>query len=127
MLFGLFVLLACQLAGETVVRLLGLALPGPVLGILFLLGVLAVTERRRARSVAGPDRPVGQAADGLLAHLGLLFVPAGVGVVDHLPLLAAHGWGLAFALVASTLVTLLVTVGAFLMVARLAGERGDAS
>lgn len=124
MLFGLFVLLACQLAGETVVRLLGLALPGPVLGILFLLGVLAVAERRRARSVAGPDRPVGQAADGLLAHLGLLFVPAGVGVAQSPELLLANGPGVLAALVLSTVATLLVTVGVFRLVRRSSG--GDA-
>lgn len=124
MLFGLFVLLACQLAGETVVRLLGLALPGPVLGILFLLGVLAVTERRRARSVAGPDRPVGQAADGLLAHLGLLFVPAGVGVAQSPELLLANGPGVLAALVLSTVATLLVTVGVFRLVRHSRG--GDA-
>ncbi|WP_061933086.1 CidA/LrgA family protein [Aureimonas sp. AU22] len=124
MLFGLFVLLACQLAGETVVRLLGLALPGPVLGILFLLGVLAVTERRRTRSVAGSDRPVGQAADGLLAHLGLLFVPAGVGVAQSPELLLSNGPGVLAALVLSTVATLLVTVGVFRLVRRSRG--GDA-
>jgi len=130
-------LLLCQLAGDALVRGLALPVPGPVAGLLLLLMLLAARERLARRCSAAseaveqldpaPGTPLGRLADGLLAALGLLFVPAGVGVVDHLPLLAAHGWGLAFALVASTLVTLLVTVGAFLLVARLAGERGDAS
>lgn len=118
MLFGLFVLLACQLAGETVVRLLGLPVPGPVLGILFLLAILALAERRRAAGWADPEAPVGRAADGLLAHLGLLFVPAGVGVARSPDLLLANGPGVLAALVLSTVLTLLVTVGVFRLVRR---------
>ena len=118
MLLGLFVLLACQLAGETVVRLLGLPVPGPVLGIVFLLGILAVTERRRAGRVAAADAPVGRVADGLLAHLGLLFVPAGVGIARSPDLLLANGPGGLAALVLSTVLTLLVTVGVFRLVRR---------
>lgn len=122
MLFGLFVLLACQLAGETLVRLLGVAVPGPVLGILLLLAVLALSERRRAPSAAAPDAPVGRAADGLLAHLGLLFVPAGVGVARSPELLLQNGPGVLAALVLSTVATLLVTVGVFRLVRRRSGE-----
>lgn len=118
MLLGLFVLLACQLAGETVVRLLGLPVPGPVLGIVFLLGILALTERRRAGRVAAADAPVGRVADGLLSHLGLLFVPAGVGIARSPDLLLANGPGVLAALVLSTVLTLLVTVGVFRLVRR---------
>lgn len=74
MLTGLLALLLCQLAGETLVRLTGLPLPGPVAGMLILLAVLAV-RRPDERS------PVLQAADGLLTHLQLLFVPVGVGII----------------------------------------------
>ena len=41
---GLLVLLACQLAGECVVRLLGVPLPGPVAGMVILLVVLTLRE-----------------------------------------------------------------------------------
>lgn len=74
MLTGLLALLLCQLAGETLVRVTGFPLPGPVAGMLILLAVLAV--RRPAE-----DTPVLRAADGLLAHLQLLFVPVGVGII----------------------------------------------
>ncbi|RIY02667.1 CidA/LrgA family protein [Aureimonas flava] len=121
MLFGLFVLLACQLAGETLVRLLGLPVPGPVLGILLLLAVLALAERRRPASASEPGAPVGRAADGLLAHLGLLFVPAGVGVARSPELLLANGPGVLAALVLSTVLTLLVTVGVFRLARRRSG------
>lgn len=74
MLIGLLALLLCQLAGETLVRLTGAPLPGPVAGMLILLALLALRR---------PDEksPVLQAADGLLTHLQLLFVPVGVGII----------------------------------------------
>jgi holin-like protein len=48
-------------------------------------------------------------ADGLLANLSLLFVPAGVGVMLHLPLVAREWLPIAASLVVSTLATIAVT------------------
>jgi holin-like protein len=93
-------LLLCQSLGELIARSTELALPGPVLGMLLLLLALNF-EAVRA--------PVAAAADALLAHLSLLFVPVGVGVVAHLGLVAEHGLRLAAVLVVSTLVGLAVT------------------
>ncbi len=56
----------------------------------------------------------------------LLFVPAGVGVVQYMGLLREQGLALAVALVVSTVATLLATVGVFLLVNRLAGAKGEA-
>jgi holin-like protein len=64
---------------------------------------------------------LGQAARGLLAVLPLLFVPAGVGVLQYLGLLREQGLALAAALVISTVVTLVATVGVFLLVKRFSG------
>jgi holin-like protein len=50
-------------------------------------------------------------------------VPAGVGVVQYLGLLRDEGFALAAALVVSTLMTLIVTVGVFVLVKRLIGQR----
>ena len=63
---------------------------------------------------------------GLLAALPLLFVPAGVGVVQYMGLLREQGLALAVALVVSTIATLLATVGVFLLVKRLTGAKGEA-
>jgi putative effector of murein hydrolase LrgA (UPF0299 family) len=63
---------------------------------------------------------------GLLAALPLLFVPAGVGVVQYMGLLREQGLALAVALVVSTVATLLATVGVFLLVKRLTGAKGEA-
>jgi putative effector of murein hydrolase LrgA (UPF0299 family) len=62
----------------------------------------------------------------LLAHLSLLFVPAGVGVVQKLDLVAAHGIAFAGVLAVSVLVTLLVTVTTFLLASRLMSRGGSA-
>jgi len=128
MLKPVAVLLLCQLAGESVARGLHLPVPGPVFGFLLLFLILILRDRlpvpRRPSWLDGePDRPLGRVADALLAVLGLLFVPAGVGVVDRLDLLAAHGIGLAATLVVSALATLLVSVGVFLLAARRGGGK----
>ena len=54
----------------------------------------------------------------LLASGALLFVPAGVGVVQYLGLLSEHWVALAASLVVSTIASLLATVGVFLLVKR---------
>jgi putative effector of murein hydrolase LrgA (UPF0299 family) len=118
MLPGLFVLLACQLVGETIVRALGLPIPGPVLGIILLVAVLALRQRVTGHDSASDTTNIGQAADGLLRYLGLLFVPAGVGIVQSFGLVTANGPALIGALVLSTLLTLIVTVAVFRLVAR---------
>ncbi|NHC25152.1 CidA/LrgA family protein [Nocardioides sp. IC4_145] len=78
---GLTWLVVCQLVGEVLVRLTDVPLPGPVVGMVVLL--LALEVRRRRGHDTDRD-PAVRAADGLLRHLQLLFVPAGVGVVAYL-------------------------------------------
>jgi len=120
MLASLGLILLCQLIGETVSRGLGLPLPGPVLGLLLLLIVLLARDRF-AILASGPLRNSGveNASKGLLAHLSLLFVPASVGVVQKLDLLAAHGIAIILILALSVIVTLLATVLTFWLVSRL--------
>lgn len=126
MLFGLFVLLACQLAGEVIVRGLGLPVPGPVIGMALLLALLGLQGWLR-RPEAAEHGDVAKSADGLLANLGLVFVPAGVGISQHYRLIFDNGVAVVAALVLSTLLTLLVAVGVFRGVARLMDRRGAKS
>lgn len=125
MLAAITIILLCQLAGEVIARGAGLPLPGPVLGMALLFLVLLLRDRLTAIGKA-PMR--GQALESvgqtLLGNLSLLFVPAGVGVVQRLDVLASYGVALIVALVASTLAAMLVSVGVFLLVARRFG--GDA-
>jgi holin-like protein len=120
MIASLSLILLCQLAGEVIVRGLGLPMPGPVLGLMFLLLLLLARDRLKilARGPLAGDG-VENASRGLLAHLSLLFVPAGVGVVQKLDLVAEHGLAFAGVLAVSVVLTLLVTVGTFLVASRL--------
>ena len=52
---------------------------------------------------------LGQTADVLLAHLSLLFVPAGVGIIVHLSRVADEWLALLTALLVSTFVSMAVT------------------
>ena len=127
MIRGFFILLVFQLVGEVVARGLALPAPGPVIGLAALVVALVVYRRSRPldeEALAASD--LGQAARGLLAALPLLFVPAGVGVVQYLGLLRDQGLALAAALVVSTVATLIATVGVFLLVKRFAGTKGEA-
>lgn len=118
MLLGLFALLACQLAGEVIVRGLGWPVPGPVIGIVLLFAALSVHG-----SLSKPEKAeqgaVAKAADALLANLGLVFVPAGVGISQHYGLIFDNGFALVTALAASTVLTLIVTVSVFRAVSRI--------
>lgn len=97
---GLAFLLLLQALGEALARGFGLPLPGPVLGLVLLLAALRVPALRA---------PVAAAADALLAHLSLLFVPVGVGVITHLAVLSQYGFKLLVAIVLSTWIGMAVT------------------
>jgi putative effector of murein hydrolase LrgA (UPF0299 family) len=127
MIASLSVILICQLIGEVIVRALRVPVPGPVVG-LALLFVVLIARDRFAVLARGPlrDNAVEGTAKGMLAHLSLLFVPAGVGVVQQLDLIAQRGLAIFAILAASVLVTLVVTVGTFLITSRLM-RRGDSA
>jgi holin-like protein len=101
MLEALTWLLVFQLAGEVLARLTGLPLPGPVVGMVLLL--IALLARPALAETLHP------LVAGLLTNLGLLFVPAGVGVSLHLGLLRAEWLPIVAALVGSTVAGIVVT------------------
>lgn len=119
MIASIAVILACQLAGEVLTRGLALPVPGPVLGMVALLAVLALRARLPEPPAWLGVEPVGRF---LLANLSLLFVPAGVGVVGNLSVLSGHWLALAVALVVSTVLTLVVSVVTFRVVSRWMGQ-----
>lgn len=127
MIASLALILCCQLAGEAIARGLALPIPGPVIGLLLLFLLLLLRDRMTPIAV-GPlrDSRVETTARGLLAHLSLMFVPAGVGVVQQLDLIASRGFAIAVVLAASVVITLLVTVGTFLIFSRwVSGDRAQ--
>ncbi len=101
MIRALTILLLCQLVGTIIQQATGLPIPGPVFGLVLLLaGLLAM---------GGPGQELHATAQGLLKYLGLLFVPAGVGVVSELHVLRANALALIVAIPVSTLLGLAVT------------------
>ena len=101
MLFALTVIFVCQLFGEVIVTLLGLPVPGPVVGMALLFLGLAIK--------GGVPEDLGTVGDGLLGHLSLLFIPAGVGVMLHAELLRQELVPIAVSLLFSTLFAIAVT------------------
>lgn len=98
---GMAWLLVFQSVGELLSRGFSLPLPGPVVGLVLLLGGLGFAMVRE---------PVSECAGFLLSHLSLLFVPVGVGVMTHLALLGQYGGRMLFVIVLSTWIGLAVTV-----------------
>jgi holin-like protein len=94
---GLAWLLVMQSLGELLSRYLSLPFPGPVIGLVLLVLALRASVVRNSVSAV---------ADFLLAHLSLLFVPVGVGVMTHVGLFGQYGFRLALVIVLSTWVGL---------------------
>ena len=103
MVQGFALLLACQLIGEVAVQALSLPLPGPLVGMLLLFAGLLLR--------GGLPDALRDAANALLRHLMLLFIPAVTGVMmyfdriarEWLPFMAACIVGAAVTMVATAL------------------------
>ncbi len=116
MLGALTVLLVFQLIGEVIVQLAALPIPGPVIGLLLLFLTLCARG-----SLATPLRDT---ANGILQHLSLLFVPAGVGVMVHFARISGEWLPILAAVLVST--ALAIAVSALVMQALMRGRReGD--
>jgi putative effector of murein hydrolase LrgA (UPF0299 family) len=115
MIAALALLVLCQLAGEVLVRLAGIPVPGPVVGMVLLF--IGLVWRGRT------PEPLRQTSRGILTHLSLLFVPAGTGIMLHVARLKAEWLPIAASLVFSTALTILVTAWVFSAVSRLSGDR----
>ena len=101
MLEALATLLVFQTVGEALSYLLKLPVPGPVLGMVLLLGLLLArpgsVDRLRPTSLE------------LLKHLSLLFVPAGVGVMLHIARIGNEWLPIVASLIISTALAIAVT------------------
>ncbi|WP_151120458.1 CidA/LrgA family protein [Hypericibacter adhaerens] len=94
-------LLAFWLAGEALVRVAGLPLPGGIVGMLIVLALLA----------SGRVSPVSlqRGARWFLAEMLLFFIPAVLAVLDHRELLGLLGLKILAVIVFGTLTVMLVT------------------
>ncbi|XUY28587.1 CidA/LrgA family protein [Agrobacterium sp. rho-8.1] len=119
MLTGITTILLFQLIGEIIAYFSGNIVPGPVIGMALIAFFLKGLTARNW--LPGLENNSVNAAKALLANLGILFVPAGVGIIQHLDLLANRGIALLMIVFISTVLTLLVTVFVFISVKRLTG------
>lgn len=87
--------------GELVVWLTGVPVPSSIIGLLLLTAALQL-KIVKLRQVEG-------VADFLVKNLGFFFVPAGIGVMVHLDLIAQQWMPIVVASVVSIVVVLVVT------------------
>ena len=113
MLPAFAILLVFQCLGEGIVFLTGMPVPGPVAGMLLLLAALL--------AFPSLQRQIETAANALLGHLSLLFVPAGVGIIAT----AASGSGHWLAIVAGVLASTWLTLGVTALVLQAMSAKGE--
>lgn len=94
-------LLVFQSIGEGLAYSLALPVPGPVIGMVLLFCYLLLQD--------GAAERLAPTSLTLLKHLGLLFVPAGVGIMIHGQRVASEWLPILLALIASTVVSIVVT------------------
>ena len=98
-------LFLCQLVGEIAVRLVGAPIPGPVVGMVLLLVTLALFGR--VPSV------LDKTAEFLLRNMPVMFVPAGVGILQQLDVLARFGARIVVVVIVSTIAAMVTTAWVF--------------
>jgi len=98
MISGLVQILLFQSLGELISKFVLPTLPGPVIGLVLL--IIWLVMRKEINS------ELALVADGFSQYLGLLFVPAAVGVVLFLPQLKANALAIISALVGSVILTI---------------------
>jgi len=101
MIRGMAVLLAFQFAGELIATFLDIPIPGSVVGMVLLLLALVL-------GIVMVEWLQG-AADLLLSHMALFFVPAGVGVMVHFDLIAREWLPITVGTVVSTFAVMAAT------------------
>ena len=101
MIKQLILLMGFQLAGEVIVSSLGLVFPGPLCGMLLLLGWLQLR--------GGPSEDLNRVGTVFVDNLGLLFVPAGTAIISFGALLLSDGLAIGAALLLSTGLAILVS------------------
>jgi putative effector of murein hydrolase LrgA (UPF0299 family) len=115
MLSGLIQILFFQSLGELISKLLLPSLPGPVIGLVLLLCWLMIKKE------INPSLAL--VSDALSQYLGLLFVPAAVGIVLFLPQLKDNALPIICGLIGSVV----LTIGGSALVLKLFNQGKDSN
>lgn len=111
MIYGLVQILLFQSLGELASKFILPTLPGPVIGLILMVMWLILRK--------GINAELALVADGFSQYLGLLFVPAAVGVVLFLPQLKAN----ALAIVSTLIGSVILTIASSALVARFLSQK----
>ena len=114
MIKGFIVLIGLLLFGNLSSEGLSLPVPGSVIGMVLLFLGLVFLKR--------VPEDVGKVSDGLIAQIGLLFVPAGAGISLYLGMIAESWLVIILAALGSTVLTIIFTVLLFKLL-----SKGDAT
>ena len=99
---GIFVLLLFWLLGSALVAALAWPIPGSVVGLLGLWLALVVN--------GGVPDWLKKPSSLLIRYLTLLFVPAGVGLIDHWDRLLSHGMAMLVIIAISSVLSAVIIV-----------------
>ena len=108
MLNSIFTILLLQLIGEFIQKFTEISIPGPVIGLILLLGVLLI-RAKYFKEHPSIENSLVNFSERFLNYLPLLFIPVGVGVVMHLSLLEENLISVISIIVLGTLLTLALT------------------
>ena len=106
-IYTITALLSFLVVGEVTANLSGIPISGGVVGFVFFLMYLIYRG-------SVPDE-IDNIVPTLLRHLSLLFVPAGVGILEYFNKLSTEWIGLAAAIAGSTMLTIAVTSAVFVV------------
>lgn len=109
MLRGFFVILLFQLIGEVIQKFFALVIPGPVIGLIFLLFTLIYLRRVKMKKILNVKKDIMSTATAITSYLSLLFVPIGVGVVMHISYLEKNLYQVLGVVVIGTMLTVGIT------------------
>jgi holin-like protein len=101
MLVQVAVIFLCLAFGEALVELTGIKIPGSIIGMIMLTTLL--------QSGLIKPRQVSGACQALISNMGFFFIPAGVGLMLYLDLIAAEWIPILVASALSTVIVMLVT------------------
>jgi putative effector of murein hydrolase LrgA (UPF0299 family) len=104
-LLAIAVLFLMQIVGEALVRLTGLPMPGPLIGMLLMLATLMAYGRVPAG--------LRDACHHMLKHLMLLFIPAVAGIMVYFGTMEGEWIPFLLACVAGVALTIVVTALTF--------------
>jgi len=106
---GFFIILLFQLAGEVLQKFFSLVIPGPVIGLIFLLFSLIYLKKIKSKKILNVKKDVMSTGNAITSYLSLLFVPIGVGVVMHISYLEQNLYQVLGVIVLGTVLTVGLT------------------